>query len=253
MVRKFFGYLTVTLVILGISYFGYEKNVRADLLQGQVKGLQGEVEKLKSQDEQDMVLGQYALNMMYKTRAATAISDARKQVLARALVRVANDVFEHNEHKKAFMAVVAIESEFQRTAQSPTGPKGLSQVAKSAFKEGMESCGVTDLKEDDVWETDLNLYAGACYFRTIMEMNNNDPYIAIVAYNQGPNSQDIKTYSRSGYMEGHEALKYVARFNYLKRTVKEEKSPEAPAMNPSFAKPSSEVKPKKVEQKTKAK
>lgn len=209
-----------------------------DNFASQVKDLEQQVTNLKSQEELDLVLGQYAINMMYKTRAATKISDARKQILARSLVKVTNDVFTELDHKKAFIAVVAIESEFERTAQSPTGPKGLSQVAKAAFAEGMANCGVDGIRDEDVWETDLNLYAGACYFRSVMERNNNDPYISIVAYNQGPNSKDIKTYSKSGHLETLEALKYVARFTFLKRTTKEEKAPNAPAMESNVAKPS---------------
>lgn len=248
MFSKFIGYVVVAVTILSLSYFGLVSKNQADLLAAQIKSLQAETATLKSQEEQDMALGQYTINMMYKTRAATQISDPQKQSLARDIVQVTNDVFGTLEHKKAYITIIAIESEFYRLAQSPTGPKGLAQVAKAAFKEGLENCGIDSktLKDDDVWDTKLNLYAGACYFRAVMEANNNDPYIAIVAYNQGPNSKDIKTYSRSGYMEGTEALKYVARFNYLKRTVKEEKAPEAPAIKPSMAQPSSVVEQKNI-------
>lgn len=239
--KKFSSYTVVALVILGLAYFGWESQL-------QVRKLEGDLTVLRSQDEADAALGQYTINMMYQTRASTLISDAQKQSLARDLVQVNNDVFTTLEHKKAFVAVVAIESEFYRLAQSPTGPKGLSQVAKAAFREGLESCGIDTktLKEGDVWDTKLNLYAGACYFRSIMEANNNDPYISIVAYNQGPNSKDIKSYAKSGRLEGLEALKYVARFNYLKRTVKDEKAPDAPAIEVKAAKPSSKVEDKKV-------
>jgi soluble lytic murein transglycosylase-like protein len=141
---------------------------------------------------------------------------------------VANDVFEKKENKMAFIAVIAIESEFQKYAQSPTGPRGLTQVAKSSFNEGLAKCGVTNVHDDDVWETEINLYAGACYFKNILEMHNNDPYIAIVAYNQGPNSADIKKYSQFGMLNTPEALKYVARFTFLKRTVTSSPKPDTP-------------------------
>ena len=111
-------------------------------------------------------------------------------------------------------------------------------MAKTAFQEGMANCGVTNLKDDDVWETDLNLYAGACYFRALMEQNSNDPYIAIVAYNQGPNSKDIKTYAKSGRLDSTEGLKYIARFNFLKQTTTEKKAPDAPAIQSKVVKPS---------------
>jgi soluble lytic murein transglycosylase-like protein len=190
--------------------------------------LASELAKIKEQEERDNALGQYAINMMYQTAKSRKFSDAKKQTLARSLVRVTNDVFENLEHKKAFIAVIAIESEFQKYAQSPTGPRGLSQVSKAAFNEGLAKCGVTNVNDEDVWETDINLYAGACYFRSVLEMHNGDPYIAIVAYNQGPNSADIKKFSQFGILNTTEALKYVARFTFLKRTVTEQKAPNVP-------------------------
>lgn len=213
--------LTVGLAIAGT--FGVSKLVFEARNKSEVFKVQSQLDAIKAQEDKDKVLGQYAINMMYHTSAKTKLSDAKKQILARAIVRVSNDVFESDEHKRAFVAVLAIESEFQRNAQSPTGPRGLSQVAKSAFKEGMDNCGVGPFSDEDVWETDINLYAGACYFRALLE-ESNDPYVAIVAYNQGPNSKDSKTYAKYGRMESVEALKYVARFNFLKRTVPTDKA-----------------------------
>ena len=187
-----------------------------------VKSLQNE------QELQDQVLGQYSINMMQQTNARSKFSEAKKQSLAHSIVRVANDVFTSLEHKKAFIAVLAIESGFEKSAQSPTGPRGLSQVAKAAFAEGLASCGITNFKDEDVWETELNLYAGACYFRSLLEKTGNDPYVSIVAYNQGLNSVAAKSFSKSGTMDNIEALKYVARFSYLKQVVKETQAPGAP-------------------------
>jgi len=185
--------------------------------------------KMKEIETADIALGQYAINMMYHAGAGNKISNARKQTLARSIVKTANDVYDSIDHKKAFIAVIAIESSFQRFAQSPTGPKGLSQVAKAAFKEGLALCGIPTADDEDVWDTDINLYAGACYFRNLLEKNNGDPYIAIVAYNKGPNSDSIKTYAKNGSLNDVEALKYVAKFNFLKRTVPEGKIPNIPA------------------------
>lgn len=190
----------------------------------QISALQSQLDSIKAQEEKEKILGQYALNMMSQTTANTKLSDAKKQTLARSIVKVSNDVFETDEQKKAFIAVLAIESEFMRNAQSPTGPKGLSQVSRAAFVEGVGYCGLGATHDEDVWETDINLYAGACYFRALLE-THKDPYIAIVAYNQGPNSKDSKTFAKSGRMDSIEALKYVARFNYLKRVVTATKNP----------------------------
>jgi hypothetical protein len=176
-------------------------------------------------------LGQYAINMMYAAGAKSTLSDAKKQILARAIVRVANDIFTTEDNKKAFVMVLAIESSFQKYAQSPTGPKGYAQLAKGSFVEAMSDCGVTELKDEDVWETDLNLYAGACYFKKLLIKNNNDPYISIVGYNQGPNSKSVKSYSKNGTMEEVEPLKYIARFTFFQRNVTDQKQPNIPALH----------------------
>ncbi len=196
-----------------------------------VKELQKELQKYKDKEAAEQLLGQYAINMMYRTAGGKKLSDAKKQILARAIVRVTNDIFETEDNRRAFIAVLAIESQFDRLAQSPTGPKGFAQLAKATFHEAMADCGVTGLKDDDVWETDLNLYAGACYFKKLLMQNNNDPYIAIVAYNQGPNSDSAKTYAKSGYMTELEPLKYVARFTFLKRNVTDQQTPDVPNIN----------------------
>lgn len=183
------------------------------------------------QEEADLRLGQYAINAMYKAGAKDKISDAKKQVLARAIVRVSNDIFIKEDDKRAFISIIAIESAFQRFVQSPTGPKGYSQVAKKSFIEAMSDCGVTNLHDEDVWETDLNLYAGACYFRKQIDANAGDQYMAMIAYNQGPSSDSLKSYAKSGSMDNIEVLKYMAKFTFLKRTLTDTKQPNIPAIN----------------------
>lgn len=199
-----------------------------------------QLRKYTEQEEADLKLGQYAINAMYKAGAKDRISDAKKQVLARAIVRISNDIFNREEDKRAFISIIAIESAFQRFVQSPTGPKGYSQVAKAAFYESMKDCGVTGLHKEDVWETDLNLYAGACYFRKQIDANNGDQYMAMIAYNQGPSSASLKSYIKSGSMENIEVLKYMAKFTFLKRTLTDTKQPNIPAIE-ALPKPSSPI------------
>lgn len=197
-------------------------------LEEKLKQNEAKLAAITAQEEADQRLGQYAINMMYVSGAKDKLSDAKKQILARSIVRVANDIFEKEDAKKAFIAVLAIESAFQRFAQSPTGPKGYAQLARKSFHEAMSDCGVENLSDDDVWETDINLYAGACYFRKVLDAFDGDQLAAIVAYNQGPNSDSAKTYSKYGSLDNIEALKYVARFSFLKRKVTDQKTPNVP-------------------------
>ena len=228
-------------ILIIVTMFGFGCNLQKNNQEGSTKiqKLQEDLKAVADSEERDRTLGQYALNMMHQTSAGTKLSNPKKQILARSIVRIANDVFNGQDHKKAFVMLLAIESSFDRMAQSPTGPKGYTQVAKAAFMEGMAACGVKDAKEEDVWETDINLYAGACYFRSLLEKYNNDPYISIVAYNQGPNSPSIKKYSKNGRLDEIEPLKYVAKFAFLDRSVTEQQMPNVPAINSLSIKPQS--------------
>lgn len=231
-------------LILTIAVFFVLSCTENPPFDGRVSKLEAELKKYKDREENDAKLGQYAINMMFRSHGGKKLSDAKKQVLAQSIVRVANAIFESEDNKRAFIAVLEIESQFQRFAQSPTGPKGLSQLARRTFHEAMSDCGVTEVHDDDVWETDLNLYAGACYFKKQLDANNGDPYIAIVAYNQGPNSTSLKTYAKSGDMKELEPLKYVAKFSYLKRTVPLDKAPGTPSIH-DLPKPAPKGKEKK--------
>lgn len=223
------NFALVTLLCGGCSIApGSVSETRVAELEAKLKENEDKLAELSAKEEADQRLGQYAINMMYLSGAKDKISDGKKQILARSIVRVANDIFEKEDNKRAFIAVLAIESAFQRFAQSPTGPKGYAQLAKKSFHEAMSDCGVVNLHDDDVWETDINLYAGACYFRKVLDAYDGDHLAAIVAYNQGPNSNSAKSYAKYGSLDNMEALKYVAKFSFLKRKVTDQKTPNVP-------------------------
>lgn len=220
--------LVAAMALSGFLGVNYSKKTNAHAVD--ISAEVAELERLRAKEEADSKLGQYIINMMYMSAKGKSLSNGRKIVLARQIVRVVNDIFETEEQKKAFVAAISIESEFQRFAQSPTGPKGMTQVAKAAFEEATKDCGIDARHSDDVWDSELNLYAGACYFRKMLELPGVDgePFMAIVAYNQGPNAESIKTFSRHGRLDNTEALKYVAKFTFLKRKVSDQPKPGVP-------------------------
>lgn len=191
-----------------------------------------ELKKIKTQEELDAKLGQYAINMMYRSRAQEFLSKGMMLMLARSIVRVANDIFPEEEQKrKDLVMVLSIESGFKRFAQSPTGPKGYGQLARATFHEALKDCGVSDLKDEDVWETDLNLYAAACYFKKMLNSSDNDTGLAAVSYNQGSNSDSAKSYKKYGDMKELEPLRYLTKITFLTKTVSDKKLPGVPAMS----------------------
>jgi len=211
------GIIAISLV--SIAAIGYAIEAKREAMNLKATA-ESQLQTLKDQEEADLRLGQYTLNMMDLVRSP--LSQLRRQVVARNVVNVTNSIFKQEDHKKAFIAILGIESRFDKLAQSPTGPRGISQTAKAAFNEGIKYC--SDLKYDDldVWETEIGLLSGACYFRMILEKTGNDVFSAIVAYNQGLNSEALKGFSKSGDVQNPEALRYVTKFVFL--TKKEQPS-----------------------------
>ena len=221
--------LTLSLLMMGVGiYFGYTSSSKAvDVAAGQeaIKQLAA----IKAQEAKDATLGQYAINMMFRSGAQKIMSKGMMLMLARSIVRVGNDIFPDEEQKRRdLVMVLAIESGFSRFAQSPTGPKGYGQLAKSSFHEAMADCGVTGLRDEDVWETDLNLYAAACYFKKMLNASENDTGLAAVSYNQGSNSDSAKSYKKSGDMKELEPLRYLTKITFLTKTVSDKKTPGVP-------------------------
>ena len=207
--------------------------------------LETQLKAIHDREEAEARLGQYAVNMMFKSpNTVKNLSPARMLTLAQAIVRVSSDIFDNDEQKHSFIAALQIESQFIKFAQSPTGPKGLGQVARATFHYALERCGVKGANDDDVWETDLNLAAAACYYKEQIVNNNGDVFAAIVAYNQGPEAADSKTYAKYGHIDGLEPLKYVAKFGFILRNTTDKKVPGVPAIS-DLPKPTG----KKIEQK----
>lgn len=144
------------------------------------------------------------------------LSPLRRDLLAANIAEVASRVFEREDHAQAFVSVLAIESGFNRSAQSPTGPRGLGQVARAAYAEGLKRCTDLAFSDDDAWDVEVNLLSSSCYFKTILDgLAEGNVFVAIIAYNAGPNSEDVKTFKKTGRIEGSEPLRYLAKFVHL--------------------------------------
>lgn len=156
----------------------------------------------------------FALARMEQVKSK--LSPLRRDILSTQISEVASKVFEDREdHAQAFVTVLAIESGFNKFAQSPTGPRGLGQVAKGAFAEGLKSCTKLAFNDEDVWDVEVNLLASGCYFKSMLAAAGGNPYVAIVSYNQGGASNDSKNFKKTGSLDGKEPLQYLAKFVFL--------------------------------------
>lgn len=77
--------------------------------------------------------------------------------------------------------LVRVESAFRRTAVSPVGAVGLTQVRPSTARWLDPTVTMKDL-----FEPAVNLHLGFRYFRYLLDEYNGDTRLALLAYNRGP-------------------------------------------------------------------
>jgi soluble lytic murein transglycosylase-like protein len=77
--------------------------------------------------------------------------------------------------------LVRVESRFKRTAVSPVGALGYTQLMPSTAR--LLSPGIT---RKQIFERDTNLRLGFRFFRYLLDRYNGDVRLALLAYNRGP-------------------------------------------------------------------
>lgn len=169
---------------------------------------------LQVSDQETKELGDYALLMMRIVDAN--LSDTRKNVIARSIVNVANDIFSTLEEKKQFVVMIAIESRFETDAKSPVGALGLTQIMPQFAREFGRSCGINDLRDSDLINQDINLILGACRFKALLDAFNGQPVPALVAYNAGLASNQLKQLQAMREITNTETASYVVKWVYVK-------------------------------------
>lgn len=241
----FLAFFAVAIVVAaGIVMTGLV-NPRPSVADPKVAELEAKLKVYTDKEESDKRLGQYTVNMMFKSpETVKQLSPAYMLSLAQDIVEVDNNIFDKEIEKRGFIGALQIESRFLKYAQSPTGPKGLAQVARKTFHYSIGLCGIPAANDNDAWDTKLNLYAGACYFKEQLNANNGDVIAAIVAYNQGPNDDDAKRYPKDGVVKGHEPLAYVVKWVFNNDHTTDTKMPGVPAISdlPKPVKPQSKLK-----------
>lgn len=159
-------------------------------------------------------LGNYILLQMKIVNAR--MSELRKQVLARQIVTVAMDLLQTQEQRKQFVTLLAIESKFDSRAKSHVGATGIGQVMPQYSKEFAAKCGINDLDPADLEVAEINLMVSACRFRTLLEIFNGQVSLALVAYNAGASSNQVKQLQELRNLSTVETSSYLSKFMFLK-------------------------------------
>ena len=149
----------------------------------------------------------------------TDISPISQDLIGASSVRVAEKMFPTFEGKRTFLIVLAIESKFRRSAKSPAGAVGIGQVIPKYANEFAGKCGLGKIKEDDLYDTEINMMVSACQLKSLMDYYGGNMASVLVAYNAGSNSSAIKQLHSLDTISSSEAANYVTRYTYLRETL----------------------------------
>jgi hypothetical protein len=159
-------------------------------------------------------LGEYVLLMM--RIVGSDMSTTRMNVVARSIVNVATDIFATQDERKQFVVMIAIESKFSTDAKSAAGAIGLTQIMPQYAREFGESCGIKDIRDQDFAHPDINLILGACRFKALLDTFNGQPVPALVAYNAGLASNQLRQLQSLREITNTETASYVVKWVYVK-------------------------------------
>lgn len=110
------------------------------------------------------------------------------------------------------MAIIEVESTCSPTANSPRGAVGLTQIKPSTAREVAKDLGLPWGGANALIQPRLNIRLGLGYLAQLEE-KFGDPYVAIAAYNLGP--EKASRMSRQHAKRAHYVKKVLARYEGL--------------------------------------
>lgn len=184
---------------------------------------QGEVPSVKTVEvketasfylQQRQEIGNYTILMMKMVE--TKLSRTAQNVIAKSIVNTSMEIFSTQEERKQFVVLVGIESKFNPKARSSAGAIGLTQVIPRYAKEFATKCGMDDVTSEDLENQDINLLVGACRFKALLDKLNSNVALALVAYNAGQSSNQLKQLQSLNNITNIETSSYVAKYTFLR-------------------------------------
>ncbi len=84
------------------------------------------------------------------------------------------------------LALIRQESAFMADATSPKGARGLMQMLPSTGRQVARSLGTRLKRRDQLFDPATNVRFGTFYFRRLLDSHDENPVLALGAYNAGP-------------------------------------------------------------------
>ncbi|ERI08624.1 transglycosylase SLT domain protein [Aneurinibacillus aneurinilyticus ATCC 12856] len=109
---------------------------------------------------------------------------------------------QYNVDPYLIMAIIQIESKFDKHRISKKGAIGLMQMMPTTAEWAIQKTKISPMATEYLDEPDTNILLGTWYISFLHEMFNDNPYAVIAAYNAGPGN--VKKWMQQGTWDGTE-------------------------------------------------
>jgi soluble lytic murein transglycosylase-like protein len=213
----------VSSVIASIALVGCSKPVtQHKLTQSSECAANQYTELLDRQNSKQKEFIKFVSNAM--AIAAPKHSEAKNAYLGSQIVRIGMDSFESRDERETWVAILANESRFNPKAKSPVGAIGIGQIMPKSAKWYAEKCGLpSDFSDEDLYLTEINLTISACAFKEMLKNVNGSKTLALISYNAGQFSKDLKRVEQMTNINT-ETANYVTKISRFLEKVKDAKT-----------------------------
>ncbi len=98
------------------------------------------------------------------------------------------------------VAVAYVESSFDEKALSTKGARGLMQIMPETGSWAAERIGLENFTVEQLFEPQTNIAIGTWYLRDLLQQFDGNIYLALAAYNSGPNH--VSLWLQKGIWDG---------------------------------------------------
>lgn len=213
--------LTTVLVASNVAVFNlflFEKEKTFSLRQQIQTSEENTARLLKEQNEKTQFIEFVSTAIAL---AAPKSSESKNAYLGSQIVRVGLDSFSDKEERETWVAILANESRFNPKAKSPVGAIGIGQIMPKSAKWYAEKCNLpTDFTDEDLYLVEINLTISACAFKEMLKNVNNSKILALISYNAGQFSKDLKRVEQMANIN-QETANYVTKITRFLEKVRD--------------------------------
>lgn len=88
------------------------------------------------------------------------------------------------------LAIISVESSFNKKAVSHKGALGLMQIMPNTFMEAAKELGIENNGNDSIYDLENNVRIGTHYLAKLNKKYKNNIKLSLTAYNEGPRNLD---------------------------------------------------------------